>query len=76
MILALTVRRLDCSLEPTKAEVVEAATRFENESYLNHVAGQAFHTASPATFGCYCHLCDAQRAMIETVHPSAQARRS
>ncbi len=57
VILPLTVlRRLDCVLEPTKAEVL---ARYESlkggavknqEPILNHVAGQAFHNSSRLDF--------------------------
>jgi type I restriction enzyme M protein len=53
VILPLTVlRRLDCVLEPTKAEVLARYERLKGgtvknlEPILNHAAGQAFHNSS------------------------------
>ena len=57
VILPLTVlRRLDCVLEPTKAEVLarceslKGGTVKNQEPILNHVAGQAFHNSSRLDF--------------------------
>ncbi|RZN14203.1 MAG: SAM-dependent DNA methyltransferase, partial [Methanosarcinales archaeon] len=57
VMLPLTVlRRLDCVLEPTKAEVLAEHERWTDgkvknlEPILNRAAGQSFHNASRFTF--------------------------